>query len=157
MSSFKNVKLHLVGEGSAIAYLKKLVTEKGLERQVMFHGFKTGEELDEMFNKCHVAVGSLGLHRLGFRESSVLKDKEYCARGIPFIYSLPDADFPGKSRYRFKVPADDTPLDMTAIMAFCRGILKNKNHTMEMREFAFHNLDWKHKMKKLKLYLQTLT
>jgi glycosyltransferase involved in cell wall biosynthesis len=51
-----------VGNGKEIPNLKKLVDNLHLSKQVIFHGFKTGDELDSLFNSCHIAVGSLGLH-----------------------------------------------------------------------------------------------
>jgi len=153
-SGKSNVYLHIVGDGPAIPQLKELVTQRALEDQVIFHGSKTGKGLDEMFDKCHIAVGSLGIHRLGLSESSVLKVREYCARGIPFIYSPIDQDFPESFPYQLKVPADDSPIDMEQITDFAKKVLADREHPKKMREYAFSNLDWNIKMRKLKGFFE---
>ncbi|MBN1552555.1 glycosyltransferase family 4 protein [bacterium] len=153
-SGNKKVFLHIVGDGPAIQSLQELVKQKALEEQVIFHGFKTGKDLDEFFDKCHIAVGSLGIHRLGLTESSVLKVREYCARGIPFIYSPIDADFPDSFPYRLKVPADESPINIEEVLEFAGKILDDKKHPEKMREFATQNLDWTVKMKRLKSFFE---
>ena len=153
-SGNSNVYLHIVGDGPAIPQLKELVSHKDLEDQVIFHGFKTGEELDEMFDKCHIAVGSLGIHRKGLKETSDLKSREYCARGIPFFNSALDADFPVSFPFRLKTPEDDSPIDMEQVMYFAKNVLADREHPKKMREYAFSNLDWNIKMRKLKSFFE---
>lgn len=153
-SGKSTVYIHIVGDGPAIQQLKELVSQKHLEDQVIFHGFKTGEELDEMFNYCHIAVGSLGIHRLGLQEGSVLKVREYCARGIPFIYSPVDQDFPESFPFRLKVPSDDSPINIKEVMCFAKKVLADREHPQIMREYALSNLDWKIKMRKLKSFFE---
>lgn len=149
-----NVCLHVVGDGPAIPFLIKLVQEKALEKQVFFHGFKTGQELDDFFNKCHIAVGSLGVHRKGLQETSDLKSREYCARGIPFFSSAFDADFPDSFPYRLKVPADESPIEIGTVVDFASKVLSDSNHPQKMREYAAQNLDWTVKMRKLKSFFE---
>jgi len=156
ISLFRNAKLHLVGEGSATVYLKKLVSEKGLERQVIFHGFKTGEALDRIFDACHIAVGSLGIHRKGLNETSELKAREYCARGIPFFSSAFDKDFPQDCPYRLKVPADERPLDLEPLFEFAERVMRDEEHPSLMREYAQRRLDWSVKMGELNEFLKEL-
>lgn len=143
------VRLHIVGHGSEISVLKKLVSTLALERSVLFHGFKTGEELDAFFDKCHIAVGSLGLHRIGVSEGSILKVREYCARGIPFIYGAMDSDFNEEFPYILRVPPDESPIDLIAVFSFAAIALSDTEHSVKMREYAEENLDWSIKMKKL--------
>lgn len=153
-SGNSNVYLHIVGDGPAIPQLKELVSHKDLEDQVIFHGFKTGEELDEMFDKCHIAVGSLGIHRKGLKETSDLKSREYCARGIPFFNSALDADFPVSFPFRLKIPEDDSPIDMEQVMYFAKNVLADTEHPIFMQEYALSNLDWNIKMRKLKGFFE---
>jgi len=148
------VTLHIVGDGSEIPNLKLLVSKLGLEQNVLFHGFKAGKELDNFFDKCHIAVGSLGIHRIGLNEASVLKVREYCARGIPFIYGAKDPDFPKDFPYCLKVTADDTPVNINKIINFARKIRVIYDHPQKMREYAQSNLDWMIKMKQLKEFLE---
>lgn len=100
---------HIAGEGAEIPLLKQLVEKLNLQDSVIFHGFKTGDELDTLFNSCHIAVGSLGIHRIGLNEASILKAREYCARGIPYIIACADPDFPNDFPYIYRVPPDESP------------------------------------------------
>lgn len=147
------VKLHIVGHGSEISVLKKLVSNLALERSVLFHGFKKGEELDTFFDKCHIAVGSLGIHRKGLTETSELKTREYCARGIPFFCSSPDSDFSREFPFLFIVPADETPIDLSTVSSFACRALSDTEHSVKMRNYAKENLDWSIKMEKLAGFL----
>ena len=81
------------------------------KRQVIFHGQKMNEELDELFNEADFAIGSLARHRSGIDKIKTLKNREYAARGIPFIYSETDEDF-DPMPYIMKVPADESPIDI---------------------------------------------
>ncbi len=153
---YVDVLLHIVGEGPALENLQEMVKEQDLSDHVVFHGFKTGDALDRIFDACHIAVGSLGIHRLGIKEASVLKVREYCARGIPFIYSPLDEDFPEEFPFRLKVPADDSPIDVQSIIDFAHRVFQDNSHPYVMREYATRQLDWKIKMKGLKRFLEQL-
>ena len=59
------VILHIAGDGPELPQLHKLTNELGIGDRVIFHGFTTGKALDDLFDQCHVAVGSLGIHRKG--------------------------------------------------------------------------------------------
>ncbi|MEI3231140.1 MAG: hypothetical protein V8S24_07840 [Gordonibacter pamelaeae] len=74
--------------------MEKLVSELKLEDFIVFAGAATGSKLDAFFDDADVAVGSLGLHNRGFL-GLTMKSREYCARGIPFIYSFPEKGFNG--------------------------------------------------------------
>jgi hypothetical protein len=64
--------------------LKNLASRLRINDHIIFHGFVHGKELDRLFEQNHIAVGSLGIHRIGLNQLSILKAREYCARGIPF-------------------------------------------------------------------------
>ncbi|OOC43673.1 hypothetical protein XO08_04805 [Thermosipho sp. 1074] len=142
------VIFHVVGEGKELNNLKKLTEEKKLNSYVIFHGFKTGDELDNLYDISDVAVGSLGLHRIGLLKSSVLKVREYCARGIPFIISSYDEDFDKEFEFMLKFPSDETPIEIEEILKFYERI-KSKNYSLFMRKYAEEHLSWNNKMGKL--------
>lgn len=155
-----NVRLHIVGDGSEVSNLKKLVSDLKLCDSVFFHGFKTGKELDGFFDKCHIAVGSLGVHRNGNnrKESSTLKAREYCARGIPFIYEIEDPEITNKiPEFVLKFPSDESPVEIHRIVEYAFDVLPNVGYTYEMRKFAEDNLDWRTKMSILKSFLEGLS
>lgn len=152
----KNIKLHIVGNGVELPNLKKLTANLGLNDQIIFHGFKTGKELDDFFDRCHIAVGSLAIHRKGLVKTSELKIREYCARGIPFINSAIDPDFPESFPYRLKVPADESPVNIQFVIKFVEKVYFDTNHASKMRSFAEKNLDWSVKMKGLISFMEDI-
>lgn len=150
------VILHIAGDGAELPRLQELTTELKIDERVIFHGFMTGEALDALFNECHVAVGSLGIHRKGLTQTSELKAREYCARGIPYIIAVADPDFPPDFPYILQLPADESPIDMEEVIAFADKVLADPDHPQKMRLYAEEHLDWSVKMKKLKGFLEEL-
>jgi len=151
-----DLRLHVVGKGSEVTNLKKLVTDLKLENSVIFHGFRTGKELDGFFDKCHIGIGSLARHRTGMLETSELKAREYCGRGIPFICSVPDSDFAETYPYVMRVPSEEEPVDTTKIISFAKAVASDRKHPQLMRQYALENLDWSVKMKRLIQFLEEI-
>jgi hypothetical protein len=152
----RNVELHIVGESEYIKHYKKLVEKKDLKNLIHFHGRKLGKELDHFFSEAHIAIGSLGVHRKGLSETSELKLREYCARGIPFFCSVPDADFPDDFPYVLRVPSGEEPIDLKEILSFTKRVCSDQRHPQFMREYALANLDWPIKMKRLVEFLERI-
>ena len=153
------VYLHIVGSvwppemyGSKYApgfatHIKKY----NIEKYVIFHGKLFGEELNSVFDKCSFAVGSLGRHRSGITRIKTLKNREYAARGIPFIYSEIDSDFDNKP-YIIKAPADETPININKIIQFINEITITPDQIRQ----TVKNLSWQSQMKIVTDYLQTV-
>lgn len=141
------VKFHVVGyffstEGEEI--FKKIITDHHMEDYVILYGKKHGEELDSIFDKCDFGVGSLGRHRVGIDKIKTLKNREYAARGIPFIYSETDSDFDNMP-YVLKAPADESPIDITKIIDFYNHI----SLTPEQIRASIVHLSWSHQMQQV--------
>lgn len=150
------IYLHIVGTGLEIPALKSSVEKYGLEDRIFFHGYLSGHQLDELFDHCHIAAGSLGLHRIGLEEASILKVREYCSRGIPFFISCADPDFPGDSVFSLTIPGDETPVPVEDLLQFASGICAKPEHPQLMHDYALKNLDWSKKMKVLRDFLDEL-
>lgn len=149
-SDFKNeVYFYVLGkEGNQIDNLKLLVKKYKLEKYILFHGHKSGKELDNLFNLCQVGIGSLGIHRAGVYFAYPLKNREYCARGIPFIISFRDLDFPEKFPYIKILPADESVINIEEIINFYIDIESRfPNYINDMRNYAEKNLSWEIKLK----------
>lgn len=145
---YQKVFYHCVGEGPELTNLKKLTKELNLEKYVIFHGTKTGEDLDKVVDECDIAFGSLGFHRTGLTGGSPLKAREYCARGIPFVIAYEDRDFPETFPFSYRIPKDDTPVDVSQVIKWYENLIKElPNYPMEMRRYAEENLTWDAKMK----------
>lgn len=150
------VILHIAGDGPELPQLHKLTNELGIGDRVIFHGFTTGKALDALFDQCHIAVGSLGIHRKGLTQTSELKGREYCARGIPYIIACGDPDFPADFPYILHLPADESPINIDQVLAFAQEVCADPDHPQKMRRYAEEHLDWSVKMKKLKDFLEAL-
>lgn len=150
------VILHIAGDGAELPHLQKLAGDIGINDRVVFHGFTTGKALDALFDQCHIAVGSLGIHRKGLMQTSELKGREYCARGIPSIIACADLDFPPDFPYILHFPPDENPIEIERVLAFAKKVCGDPNHPEKMRRYAEEHLDWSVKVKKLKDFLETL-
>ena len=150
------INLHIVGGGSEIPAIQQMVKKLSATNQVFFYGPLYGKDLDEMFNRCDIAVGSLGIHRIGLHEATTLKAREYCSRGIPFIYGIPDMDFPSDFPYVLQIPADESSIDMANVIRYAKTVYADLNFSMKMREYAKQSLDWSVKMVKFKHFLESL-
>ena len=141
------VRFHVVGkffskEGEA--EFKKIIADHHIERHVILYGNKHGGDLDTIFDFCDFGVGSLGRHRVGIDRIKTLKNREYAARGIPFIYSETDSDFDDKP-YVLKAPADDSPIDIYRIIDFYRH---STSSPQQIRN-SIEDLSWKNQMMKV--------
>ena len=96
---------------------RSIIEHYRIEDKVIFHGKLFGAQLDEVFAQCHFAIGSLARHRSGITCIKTLKNREYAARGIPFIYSEEDSDFDHQPSV-LKAPADESPIDVGGIVRF---------------------------------------
>ena len=155
-SGTPRVRLYVAGNGPELSHLQKLAGDLNITDLVAFNGFLTGEALDTLFDQCHIAVGSLGIHRKGLTQTSELKGREYCARGIPYIVACADPDFPPDFPYILRLPADENPIDVERILTFAKEICADPDHPQKMRRYAEEHLDWSVKMKKLKGFLEML-
>ena len=122
----------------------ELMEKYQIKDRVLFHGQLFGEQLDEVFNQCQFAIGSLARHRSGITNIKTLKNREYATRGIPFIYSEQDSDFDAQP-YVLKVPADESPIVLQQIIDFMDSFTMEPS---EIRQTVVH-LSWKTQMQKV--------
>ena len=144
---YREVYFHIVGGVHPYHMehdFKPLIEKYGLQEKIIFHGTLFGKELDDVFNQCQFAIGSLGRHRSGITVIKTLKNREYATRGIPFIYSEQDDDF-DQQPYIIKAPADETPIDIRQIIDF----LKDFQMQPEEIRKTVEPLQWKIQMQKV--------
>ena len=123
---------------------RSVVSKNQMDEHVIIYGKKNGEELDDIFNKCDMGIGSLGRHRVGIQHIKTLKNREYAARGIPFVYSETDNDFEDKP-YILKIPADETPVDINQIIVFYKKLTITPQNIRD----SILDLSWKCQMQKV--------
>ena len=127
----------------------ELAHKRGIGDKVIVHGPLFGDALDEMFDKCEIAVATLGFHRSGLSCGSTLKIREYTARGIPFIYGYRDESLTGEEFFALRVPANDEPIDMNVVDQWLCSIRKTSEITLKMREYASVNMSWEAEYKRV--------
>ena len=122
----------------------ELMDKYGIRDKVIFHDQLFGEELNQVFNQCCFAIGSLARHRSGITTIKTLKNREYATRGIPFIYSEQDSDFDYQP-YILKALPDETPINIQQILDYV-----DIHHFVpsEIRKTVEH-LSWKVQMKRV--------
>lgn len=148
-SPTKEVYFHIIGGicQTDKEIFQSIISEYNIEKYILFHGQKSGKELDDLFEECDMAIGSLARHRSHIDKIKTLKNREYAARGIPFIYSETDEDFEAMP-YILKVSADETPIDINHILSFYDQL----SYTAEDIRNSIQHLSWKEQMKKVLEY-----
>ena len=83
-------------------------------------------------------------HRSGIQHIKTLKNREYAARGIPFIYSETDTDFENRP-YILKVPANEAPVNIGRLIAFYRQLSVSPSGIRA----SIQELSWERQIKKV--------
>ncbi|TYR72625.1 glycosyltransferase [Rossellomorea vietnamensis] len=148
----RKVIFNLVGDGDEIDNLKEIVIKHNLQDKVVFHGAKSGRDLTGIFKKSHMAVGSLGMHRIGIEQGSTLKAKEYTARGLPFILGYQDTSFSQKDKFIYYISNNETSINIDNIISFYDNLKVESN---EIRALAEQNFTWNKQLIKVKEALKT--
>lgn len=149
----EDIRLHIAGyimdtemNGSEFSPgFKNQIQKYHLEDKIILHGPVYGKELDELFNLADFAIGSLGRHRCGIKNIKTLKNREYAARGIPFIYSENDEDFE-KMLYIVKAAADDSPISIKELLKEIERMKKLSPATIRN---SVRHLSWTEQMNKV--------
>ena len=136
------------GDGS-LASWKQLVKELSLEKQVVFHGYKTGDELNDLFDKADCGISALAFHRTGFYSGSVLKLREYSTRGLPFVYANDDPALTEELKFCIKFANDDTPIDVNMVIKFIESLKDNTITPQEIRNYAEEHMTWQKQFEKV--------
>lgn len=139
-------ELHIIGDGipQIIDSYRDMAKEYRIADRVKILGPMYGDALDKQFEWANIAVGSLARHRSGITSIKTLKNREYAARGLSFFYSEQDDDF-DNAPYVFKVPADESPIDVGKVAEFLSGMDIPGSSIRE----SITNLSWKTQMAKV--------
>lgn len=143
-----NVFFTIVGSGEAIIKLKKQVDKRKLNDVISFIEPLDGLELDNIFDMAHIGIGDLGSFRKNMDIAYSLRHREYTSRGLPFVLSTPDPDFPETLSWIKYFPNDDTPILIEDVIRFYQKLDKKK-YPNEMRNTAEQKLSWHTILKKL--------
>lgn len=135
-----DVYFRVVGDGPVRSQLEALAASLGVQQFVQFLGIQEGEALADLYDTAHIAVGSLGLYRVGLNAASSLKSREYVARGLPFLNAGYDMDFDPQPDFVYQVANDERPLKMLEIISWYKLLNQRSLLSVEMREYAKENL-----------------
>ena len=109
LNNHSNLEYKIVGEGALRRSLETLITELGLENEVKLLGWKTHDELQELYDESHIFILSSVTATDGDMEGQGLVLQEAQAMGLPVLSTLhngiPDGVLNGKSG--FLVPERD--------------------------------------------------
>lgn len=147
IESLKNYKgeekivLHFAGNDGDGSLAKWKQLAAGMDN-VIFHGGVYADELDQLINGMDLGISSLGLYRIGLDMGTVMKGREYMARGLPFVYAGEDPTIEKDHPYALQLPNDDSPIDMEAVVAFARRVCTDRDASESMREYARTHMSW---------------
>ena len=147
LAKSNNVFLHIFGIGKEIEKLRDFIKTNSLTRQVIFYGWKSKQEINDLTLENAVGIGTLSPMKKKTNHYNSLKHREFCARGIPFIYAGYDSDFDDfDCSFVYKVPLTDDPIDIKSIVHWYRHL---ESTPKEIREFATKNLEWRIKIENI--------
>ncbi len=135
------IYLHFVGKVSDKT--KKLIQKLNLEKYIFLYGYQSGRELEKIYNMCNIGIGPLAPHRVGGKEGTGIKTKEYFAIGLPYFFAGQELLVPENYRYALKIESDDSPVDIQKIFNFYETVKDDKNIQENMRNFANEHYSWK--------------
>lgn len=144
-----NIVIKIAGGGPQKGFLTDLIKKLHLEDKIIFCGPLKGKLLDELFDEADIAIGSLGRHRQKTNLCSTLKVKEYCGKGVPFIYSNDEPTLTGNEPFALKLAADESPVDFNKVVEFVYETRRDPKIPYKMRKFAEDHYDWTVQMKKI--------
>ncbi|MGL5965499.1 MAG: glycosyltransferase, partial [Fusobacteriaceae bacterium] len=118
----KDILFNIVGEGAESNKFKDIVSRSEyLSKVVVFKGFKSGKELDDIYDETDIGLGSLARHRSGLETMRALKNREYCAKGLPMIFSEDDPDLRDVP-FVYHVTPDEKLIDIDEVINWYENI-----------------------------------
>lgn len=137
----REFKLHMVGDGPELPYYKNMSEDPLIRDRVIFYGSLHGKALEDIYDQADLGACSLGFYKSGAQVSSILKSREYLAKGLPMITGCTtDILDEHVSDFYIEYPNDSSPLDFTKILSFYDAKYQNmhtvKRLALDMRSYA---------------------
>jgi len=140
-SKCRRVELAVIGAGGCIEEIRELVLKYGLVNYVDFYGQQEGAELDQIIEDYDLGVGALATHRLSSQVFAPLKHREYCARGIPFLFDGNDDAFVGFGG-AIDVGRGDGSIDILSLLKSYDDVIAGGFTPDIIRTYAGDRLSW---------------
>ena len=153
-----NIKITLNLVGRFSSKIQNLAQKISHKHSILFHGFLNSEQIEGVKSKCHIAIGSLALHRIPLEQGSVLKVREYLASGIPVALSYYDEDvFDSElTQYCLKLEPNDSPINMGDLISYYSCMHNKKDLTSCIRKSASEVLSFDVKTKEYLAGFETI-
>lgn len=142
----RKISIFMVGEYSEKT--QKLVKDLKLSSSIFFTGKLHGQELDEVYDKCDLAVGTFS-KRANDEYGSSIKTKEFFAKGIPFINGWREYSFDDSYPYVKRFDMNEDYIDFEQVVDFYDSIKNKENLSNEMRKFAAEYFVWEKQFEKV--------
>ena len=136
----RNIYLHLVGD--ILSRDQAVIDAVALGDKIVCYGRQHGPALNEIFDRCNIALGPLAQHRIHKKDTG-LKTKEYFARGIPYLYTGKEVRIDNNYPYILQIADTEELIDWKSVICFYDSIKANKNLSGEMRNKARQVFSWK--------------
>lgn len=151
---------HYAGDKKITLYVIGNVKQIPCSR-VVYLGYMNSSEMNHFFesHSIHLGIASLSLHKINIKEASVLKAREYLARGISFIYGYIDTDLVDDASVKefvYQVDAIDEEIDINKMIEFYSKMSAVTDYPQKIRDFAFKKVDMSVKMKCYKDFLEDI-
>lgn len=141
--------------------LKILAQELGLENVSFVREEEMGDP-QAFFSGFHLGIGALGIGRKGRKKKAEedgeeegeeyldtsIKNKEYCAMGLPFIHGDRDISFDHHQPFHYQAGIRDGMLDLEAVIRWYSG-LEKQGLRRKMHRYAEDNLDFMVNIRKI--------
>ena len=144
----RNIRIHLVGYGPETRKYTRLVNKLSLNDRVIFHGIKTGAELEKIYLSCDIGISGLASYKQHVDKSSSLKVREYLTHGLPIISGCREDVFDTcrDNEYYLEFPNDDSDIDMQIILDYYDKLIEKygqekKCLSRAIQSFALDHVD----------------
>ncbi|WP_430602146.1 hypothetical protein IGJ02_002420 [Enterococcus sp. DIV0724b] len=132
------VSFTLIGDGPVLKKYQKMVTDYQLDHVIHLKGRKKLSELADYYQASDIGVDSLARHRSGVSYNSSLKGKEYLAKGLPIISGVATDLDERKLPFYYRVPSDDTPIEISDIVHWYEQLLNDKSKNQLSQEIYLY-------------------
>lgn len=150
----RDVRFFVIGEGNELPRLRQQVESMALGARVTFLGSLTGAALESAVRDMQIGISCLGVHRVS-SDTTSLKSREFCARGLPIVLGFNERDFGRDLPFVFHVTASDDPIDVADLVEWFDGLrIRLPNYPGVIRGYAEQHLTWKIKLQPVTTYLR---
>ena len=133
----------IAGNNDTLDVLRQSAKSPMLCDRVRFLGYQNADQLAELYRENDLAVSILGYYGKESAFLSPLKSREYCAAGIPFIYSYNDQLLDNGVPFAKRICNDTSALAMDEIADFVDRCRADADLPQKERAFAIEHYDWR--------------